>query len=84
MAENKKVIVKNQLKKGESFIGEFDEVSNSNAKFKDQNDNVVNLPLPTNILTMLDEDYYSGDIVKITNGDDWEIESLNEWPKSKS
>lgn len=78
-----KIIIKNQLKKGESFIGELDEVSNSNATFKDKKDNVVKLPLPSNILTMLDEDYYSGDIVKITNGDDWELETLEEWPQSK-
>ncbi len=78
-----KLIVKDQIKKGESFIGELDEVSQSNATFKTEKGDTVKVPLPKNILEILDEDYYSGDIIEINHGDDWEINAHDDWPESK-
>lgn len=80
---SKKIIIKNQLKKGETFVGELGEISGGNATFIDEKDNIIKVPLPQNILDMLEEDYYSGDIIQITNGDNWELEILDEWPKIK-
>jgi len=75
-----KLIVSNQLKKGETFTGELETTGKNTATFRNKSGDLVKLPLPDHIVNSIEEEYYAGTILQITNGDSWEIEELADFP----
>jgi hypothetical protein len=81
------IILKPSLKSGESFTGKVDDVTETTCIFVLENGKKVKIPFSPEVLESINEDHNSvmgGNIITITrNGEEFEIEEHDEWPKAK-